>query len=555
MSTNVSKQKRDNLIEKIKEIKNYIQFTAQDENSYQLLSYLADIEKDIKGKKYGLVFEEHKENIDDLLIENAPVLTEDKDLFIDNGGKMNFLIEGDNLASLQLLEKTHKGKIDFIYIDPPYNTGKKDFKYDDSFVSDDDSFRHSKWLSFIERRLRIAKAILNECGIIFISIDDNEQATLKILCDNIFGYQNFIDCFIWMKNPNPTYLNKYSRSCCEYVLCYAKDLSKLDGLDGGIVESTETDAPLQNKGNPKRTICVQSQSAIFKCEDQFVPAGNYGLVDLLDDVYIQNGKNKNDFRIVGTFRMTEETLRERISLGDKLIFKTNRMAPRLSYNANTKHSAPLKLILDKYGTTQTGNNELKRLLDTEDFSYPKPSSLIKYLITLYPNNKNATILDFFAGSGTTGHAVMKLNAEDGGKRNFILCTNNENNICREITYERIKRVIEKENFKESLKYYKVEYVPITDKLYYEYADELLKNIRELVELENGINFIGNAEIAIILTEEELDDFTSTLNESSICKSIYLGHDVLPDEQQETLFKKYSIKINIIPDYYYRDLEG
>ena len=163
------------------------------------------------------------------------------------------------------------------------------------------------------------------------------------------------------------------------------------------------------------------------------------------------------------------------------------------------------------------------------------------------------ILDPFAGSGTTGHAVMELNKQDGGTRKFILCTNNENNICRDITYERIKRVIDKEGYKQSLKYFKVDLVPITDKLYYEYADELLKYVKQLVELENGINFNGNTEIAILLTEEELDAFALSIPES--CKTVYLGHDVPPTEEQENLFKKRGITVNIIPDYYYRDLEA
>ena len=184
----------------------------------------------------------------------------------------------------------------------------------------------------------------------------------------------------------------------------------------------------------------------------------------------------------------------------------------------------------------------------------KPVKMLKQIINYHRSN-NITILDFFAGSGSTGHAVMKLNAEDGGNRQFILCTNNENNICREITYKRIKRVIEKENYAASLKYFKIDYLPISDKLYYEYADDLLKHIRELVELENGINFTDNAEIAIVLTEEELDRFTDALTENNTVKTIYLGHDVLPNEKQERLFRQYNISVNIIPDYYYRDLEG
>ena len=134
MSTNISKQKRDDLLTKIEEIRRYISNAAQDENTGNLLSYLSEIEKDINGKKYGLVFEEHREDIDEVLETHTPVLTEETDLFIDNGGQMNFLIEGDNLASLKLLEKTHKGRIDLIYIDPPYNTGNNDFTRRPGFI-------------------------------------------------------------------------------------------------------------------------------------------------------------------------------------------------------------------------------------------------------------------------------------------------------------------------------------------------------------------------------------------------------------------------------------
>lgn len=162
MSTNISKQKREDLLAKIKEIRTFISAAPQDENTGNLLSYLSDLEKDVNGKKYGLVFEEHREEIDEVLDTHTPVLTEEKDLFIDNGGQMNFLIEGDNLASLKLLEKTHKGKIDLIYIDPPYNTGKKDFRYDDTFVEQEDAFRHSKWVSFINKRFNLARKLLSK---------------------------------------------------------------------------------------------------------------------------------------------------------------------------------------------------------------------------------------------------------------------------------------------------------------------------------------------------------------------------------------------------------
>lgn len=174
MSTNISKQKRDDLLNKIKEIRNFISAAPQDENTGNLLSYLSDFEKDVNGKKYELVFEEHSEEIDEILDTHTPVLTEYKDLFIDNDGQMNFLIEGDNLAALKLLEKTHKGKIDLIYIDPPYNRGKTDFIYDDDFVGNGDTFKHSKWVSFMKVRLEVAKHLLTETGLVFISIDDND---------------------------------------------------------------------------------------------------------------------------------------------------------------------------------------------------------------------------------------------------------------------------------------------------------------------------------------------------------------------------------------------
>ena len=186
------------------------------------------------------------------------------------------------------------------------------------------------------------------------------------------------------------------------------------------------------------------------------------------------------------------------------------------------------------------------------FDNPKPTELIKRCLEI--GCKNACVLDFFAGSGTTGHAVMKLNAADGGNRKFILCTNNENNICRDVTYERVKRVIDKEHYAASLKYYKVDYVPISDRMYYEYADELLLHIRELVELENGINFKDNTEIAIVLTEEEFADFMANIEVYGKCRKLYMGHDLLPDEDQEQSFAKHDIEVNIIPDYYYQDLQ-
>ena len=184
----------------------------------------------------------------------------------------------------------------------------------------------------------------------------------------------------------------------------------------------------------------------------------------------------------------------------------------------------------------------------------KPKRLIKQIVKFASRNKNETILDFFAGSGTTGHAIMELNLEDEGNRSFILCTNNENNICKDKTYNRLSGVINKEGYEASLKYYRVEYIPVSERMYYEYADELLRHIKELVELENGVNFTDNAEIAIVLTDEELEDFITNIEDFSKCKKLYMGHNLLPDEEQEQALLTHKIEVNIIPDYYYRDLQ-
>lgn len=220
-------------------------------------------------------------------------------------------------------------------------------------------------------------------------------------------------------------------------------------------------------------------------------------------------------------------------------------------------------ILPSVGTTRSAQTELDKILGKRTnekgklvtkFDNPKPHELIEHLISISNSTDSITILDFFAGSGTTGHAVMKLNAEDGGNRKFILCTNNENNICRDVTYERIKRVIDKEGYEASLKYYKVDFVPMSDRVYYEYADELLAHVKELVELENAINFNGNAEIAIVLTDEELGEFVESEAVKS-CKTLYLGHDVAPDDRAMDILQRYGVTVNIIPDYYYSEMEG
>ncbi len=586
MSTNLSKQKREDLLNKIKEIRAFISAAPQDENTGNLLSYLSDLEKDVNGKKYGLVFEEHREEIDEVLDTHTPVLTEEKDLFIDTGGQMNFLIEGDNLASLKLLEKTHKGKIDLIYIDPPYNTLNDGFTYSDTLVDGNDTFRHSKWLSFMQERLNLARRLMSYKGIIFISVDENEFAQIKLMCDEIFNERNFIECIIWNKRVPKN--DKGIGNIHEYILTYAKSSDfkyKFMVLKDGLkdiedllheckknnVSIEETEARLKKlykKNKYDRAITLynavdENYRAWGKINMSWPNGNTFG--PRYDVIHPTTKKpvrvpdrgwrwNEASFLAAVDYENIIERFDGSFMCGNIWFSKDENMQPSSVKYLDDVNRMLLRSIIS---LKSDGGIELEKYFDKKSvFAYPKSVELLRMLVdSITYNNQDCTVLDFFAGSGTTGHAVMKLNAEDGGNRKFILCTNNENNICRDVTYERIKRVIDKEGYAASLKYYKVEYVPISERLYYEYADELLKHIRELVELENGVNFTGNAEIAIVLTEEELDDFISQLENNTKCQKLYLGHDILMDAQQAQAIKDRKITVNIIPDYYYKELEG
>lgn len=564
MSTNISKQHREELLDKIRQIRIYIAAAPQDSNTGNLLQYLEELTKDVKGKKYGLVFEQHREEIDEKLETHTPVLSEQKELFIDNGGEMNFLIEGDNLAALQLLEKTHKGKIDVIYIDPPYNTGNKDFVYDDNFVGNDDMFRHSKWLSFMEKRLKVAQQLLSHKGVIFISIDDNEQSNLKMLCDEVFGEKNFVAMITNVTGAHQSGAGVLIQKNIEYCFVYAHsiEMAQINRVD----QTEETYRNLNDAPTPLSTRLEMGYSiyyepvtkdmiALFDYDKDRVQLNTVESVykddvELIKKGYVpvrpgyRNGK-------LHRWRWGIDTFNER--KGEIVMFSTKRgLVPKFK---QCGFNAP-KNIIEYSG----GAIDLKKIFGEDNpFDYPKSASFIQYLCNI-STSKDSTVLDFFAGSGTTGHAVMKLNAEDGGRRKFILCTNNESNICRDVTYERLRTVITgkrkdgseyNEKHNASLKYFKIDFIPISDKLYYEYADQLLLHIRELVELENGINFNGNDEIAIVLTDEEMEQFVA--QEDNKAKVLYRGHDVLLTGEQEEYLRTNGIKVNVIPDYYYNEL--
>lgn len=442
MSINISKENRDSLLEKLEEIRAYVKADGNTDRSEKLLGYLTELEQDINGKKYGLVFEEHQEEIEKLLVSRRPVLVEDKELYLNRGGEINELIEGDNLASLMLLEEEYPGQIDLIYIDPPYNRGKTDFIYDDDYVGSKDVFRHSKWTSFMKKRLLIARKLLSDTGLIFISIDDNEVASLRLLCDEIFGEEQFINMFIWKRNSSvKTEKDKFTVNT-EYVLLYGKTPRYV--LHNAYKPLSAATAKMYNKDDhdgrgPYATVSLQ------KPRDPG-PETSYDYVDNTGKVWPCPPKG---------WRMIQSKVKA-LENDNRLYMKGKSLRVKDYWNERVNKGKRIDTLWDDISENSAGSKELERALGRKNsFDNPKPLGLIARCLKI--GGKNDTVLDFFAGSGTTGHAVMKLNAEDGGSRRFILCTSNENNICRDVTYARLENVIEKEGYVASLKYKRIVY--------------------------------------------------------------------------------------------------
>ena len=396
-----------------------------------------------ENKTYGLVWEDKPEDVEERLRNELPILTEVPERAIvseDKDAPNHILIEGDNLEALATLAYTHEGKIDVIYIDPPYNTGNKDFIYNDSYVDKEDSYRHSKWLSFMSRRLKIAKKLLSDRGVIFISIDDNEQAQLKLLCDEIFSPSNFVGTYFWKRTSTPPALSYKIRRKLEYVLCYQKTDIPQRTYAQGYVDGG--DAPLLNSGNPMGILQFPIGSVHFNLPDGVYSAKSTYKMELLENVIVEHGININTFSARGHFKWGQNNLEKEVSEGTYFLIKSLQFSPR--FQKSTKATkVPSNIVDDEVGvgTNEDAQKEVEAL--NVDFNYAKPISLISYLSKMpFWNEKDITILDFFAGSGTTLHATMQLNAEDGGHRQCILVTNNENNICEEVTYKRNRRVIQ-----------------------------------------------------------------------------------------------------------------
>lgn len=599
---NLSQLKRQRMLEFLNKIK------AEHTDDESLIA-INEIETEITEKKYGLVWEEHEERVDVEMLTKVPVFTEvaNRELVSDEELPYNFLLEGDNLHCLKLLEKTHKGKIDLIYIDPPYNTKEKDFIYDDTYIGEDDTFRHSKWLSFMNERLCLARALLSDRGAIFIQINDIEVAQLKMLCDDIFGEDNFLNIIsVNMKNiagASGGGEDKRFKKNCEYILVYTKNYSLLPLFNGAYVYTEMYNVVEQYKKQGKNW---HYTSVLFDCGDkEYIGStvdgdGNEIKIYSRKNAVIksvnqimkdENISEKDVYYKYGKFifeaKDAQSSIRTRIIKAKQELNVTDDIVsieyiPKTGRNKGKIYeqfykgdkcrlfawlrdiSEEIDGVLYKkdlqgtYWDYTASINNLTKEGNVEFAKGKKPVELIKQIVSLYPSN-DITVLDFFAGSGTTGHAVIAQNIEDNGKRSFILCTNNENNICEEKTYIRLTNVIcgyTTDTGKvfsansANLKYYKTDFIdktsPDPD---YNIEGELLKHIAEMVQLEYAVKLDGTNYV-LLMSDEQADNFIANNESLAKCKAIYVSTAVLLTAEQQKKLSDNGIAVFVIPDYYF-----
>lgn len=561
--SNLSKIRREKMIE-------FLETLKEQHSDDESLIAINQIEKELVSKRYGLVWEEHEEAVDVMMRDNIPVFTEvkEREICMVPGEDYNFLLEGNNLHSLHLLEKTHKGRIQMIYIDPPYNTGNKDFTYDDMLIDGMDGYRHSKWLSFIALRLKLAKALLTEEGLIFISIDDNEMANLKLLCDEIFGEVNYVANIIVKSNPRGSQSKKEIASVNEYILVYAKDIRYSAIIGHKLTDDMVSEYKCSDAKGAYRLLGLRQRGGFWRASERpnlfypFYVNTKNASISLIEDkshntaIYpIQPSTGEK-----GTWRWSKEKAEKEIELlvakevkrGQEIVWDIYQK-DYMGSDGGIRRTKAKSLWDEKEVNYQNAANELKDIFGISPFTYAKPSYLIKRAMEMIDFSKNSIVLDFFAGSGTTAQAVLELNKEDGGQRKFILCTNNENNICEEITYQRIKTVITgkrqdgseySEGIPANLKYYHTDFVHKSEEYL---ADSLLNHVIEMIQLEHGVRIDDDSYI-MIMSDDEADELEKKWNEYTDIKAIYVSQDVLLTASQEALFE--SVDIYIIPDYYF-----
>lgn len=432
----------------------------------ELIKHMETLEKQLKSNKFGLYWDKNIEKEEALkqLGENVPMLVQNDELSIledKDSNLSHLLIEGDNLhalSALEMLNNNSEGLVDVIYIDPPYNTGRQDFIYNDKFVDKEDGYKHSKWLNFMEPRLRLSKRLLTNRGVIFISIDDHEHAHLRLLMDEIYGEKNFIGNFIWKtyraKNNSKTVNDNF-----EYIVCYANkrevvenDIDAFRIKKNGYDETIKLVSDLKNKN--KTTSEIEIELRKFYRANGYKGISAYNKLDANFLIYREismdaPGKNGPMYDILhpatglpvkipkNGWRFKEDTVKTKIINNEVVFGKDHTTIPRSKKLLTDVETEVQGLV---YDNTKSGDETLQEIFGPNKvFDYPKPIDLIEYLIKSF--SKDSVILDFFAGSGTLGHAVLELNKEDNGNRKFIMITNNEGNIMRGVTQPRINTIV------------------------------------------------------------------------------------------------------------------
>lgn len=404
------------------------------------------IEKIKKNRNYGLVWEKDKEP-EKIVLDcqyKIPILNEVREKAIINDKNLpeNILIEGDNYHALSVLNYTHKEKIDVIYIDPPYNTGNKNWKYNNNYIDKDDRYRHSKWLNMMNARLLLAKDLLKPEGCLICAIDENEYANLYLLLEQIFPDYN-IDAVTVVHNPRGIQGKNFSYNN-EYAIFVYPNVKYKYIEDSKRKITLEENFRVHGSNSPRSTSKTCFYPILVKGNKIF----GFGQV-AKNNFHPKNRINKLKGNILEIWPIDSENIERKWSfsrdtvekIADELMIKNGSEGIEI-YRKKERTPYRTVWIGPKYDANVYGSKLVKRIVG-KDFPFPKSLYTVKECLdAVARNKKNAIILDYFAGSGTTGHAVLEMNKEDGGNRKFILCTNNEGNICTEITYPRIKNVIE-----------------------------------------------------------------------------------------------------------------
>lgn len=602
---NLSKIKRDKMIAFLEQLK------EQHSDDESILAF-NEIENQLRDKKYGLVWEEHSEEVDELLAENIPVLTADPErrLCKDETLPWNFIIEGDNLQALYLLEKTHKGKVDCIYIDPPYNTGARDWKYNNDYVDGNDVYRHSKWLSMMKNRLLLAKNLLNpDDSVLIVTIDEKEYLRLGCLLDELFPSSR-VQMVTTVVNPKGSFKDGMLTRCDEYIYFVFIGEGKILASNSDFLfplekkevrwpslKRTGTHSmrpdrpnlfyPLFYSASTKRYVsCGNALPLEMQRTEVAVPEGMIAVWPLDNDgneriwqlsterLSMLANEGFVDFGILknGTASpyYISSGIYDQITSGEIIIKGYSKMGvAELEYSSGARKTFPKSTWnMTSHSASEHGTNLLKAIMGEKVFSFPKSLYAVRDAVKLVTQNKpNAIIVDFFAGSGTTMHAVNLLNAEDGGNRRCIMVTNNEISvdeekrltdagyskgddewerlgIARYVTWPRTICSIEGNDvsgnalkgnylgsdipmangFKANVKYFKCSWTPRKPEDYL-LSNALCLHIREMIELQNHIE-VDNVRNVLLLNKTDFKNIVMNPETYAQIEHIWVNQNIV-----------------------------